>query len=287
MASRILLRGLHTTRAALDAAGASAGAEGAAKTSLGFTAQPKRTRTLPALQIPKSSYQNLPGAAGRERRAERATGPRTDAARTDRPRGDRAGASRGDRPSVARADRAAPRADRAQQPRTNLSAVSSEFFEGAELARKFTRPDAPRRAAPRKPRESKGRGVPVAGDGSRAGEGRRTRFAAAAPVQMRLEPVARDTSAAALFGTAPLLARGARAREPAASVWAKGMERAEASRADMLRVAGEYALFTPPRPQGSGVKFTASTAEWALGMNHSISMRRRAAGIEVIRSYLG
>jgi hypothetical protein len=165
---------------------------------------------------------------------------------------------------------------------------------------------------PRKKRDSKGRGKPELGDGSRPGEGTRaarsnssyprrtSRFRAAPVEEMRLDPVQRDTSAASLFGTKPLIVSPlARSRDPRSSVWAKGMERADgefsrgttqltlASRADMLRAAGDYSLLTPSRPQGKGTKLTASTAIWAIGMNPSISLRHRASGEEVIRSYLG
>lgn len=264
MASRTLVRGLHTTRCVLDNAGA-----GAAKTSLGFKAQPERTRALPTIKIKTNTAQrSVPGAGPPsdrqrgdrrgdqprgDRRANQPSGdqPRADRPRGDQPRGDR---PRGDRPSGdrPRADRPrgdAPRGDRAPQQRTaGLNAVSSEFFEGAELAapaRKFTRPDAPRRDTPRKPRESKGRGKPKLGDGSRPGEGTRAARTSSyadrpprsrsAPMQeMRLEPVKRDTSAVSLFGTSPLIVSPlARSRDPRASVWAKGMERADGESAEL------------------------------------------------------
>lgn len=60
-----------------------------------------------------------------------------------------------------------------------------------------------------------------------------------------------------------------------------------ARKADILRAAGDYSLLTPPRPSGKGVKLTMSTSVWAVGMNPSISMRRRAKGEEVVKSYLG
>ncbi|BEI94637.1 uncharacterized protein CcaverHIS019_0702090 [Cutaneotrichosporon cavernicola] len=334
MASRILVRGLHTTRAVLDGAAAVP-----AKTSLGFKAQPKRTRTLPTLKIAATAQQALPSndVPGDRPRGDRPRGdrPRGDRPRGDRPSGDRPNADRAerprnDRPRIDRPRTDRPRTDRPRtdRPRTDrprgdspanvkpaperepqqrvasLDAVSAEFFEGAEHAatpaRKFTRSDAPRRdgaAPPRKKRESKGRGKPELGDGSRPGEGTRAARSSNftrrtprmhAPIQeMRLEPVKRDTSSVSLFGTSPLIVSAlARSRDPLSSVWAKGMERSDASRADMLRAAGDYSLLTPARPEGKGTKLTASTAICAIGMNPSISMRRRGAGEEVIRSYL-
>ncbi|BEJ17899.1 hypothetical protein CspHIS471_0701670 [Cutaneotrichosporon sp. HIS471] len=332
MASRILVRGLHTTRAALDGATAVP-----AKTSLGFKAQPTRTRTLPTLKIAATAQQALPSndVPGNRPRGDRPRGdrPRVDRPHGGRPSGDRPNADRADRPRIDRPRTDRPRTDRprSDRPRTDrprgdspanvkpaterepqqraggLDAVSAEFFEGAEHAataaapaRKFTRSDAPRRdgaAPPRKKRESKGRGKPELGDGSRPGEGTRAARSSNftrrtprmhAPIQeMRLEPVKRDTSSASLFGTSPLIVSAlGRSRDPLSSVWAKGMERSDASRADMLRAAGDYSLLTPARPEGKGTKLTASTAIWAIGMNPSISMRRRGAGEEVIRSYL-
>lgn len=60
-----------------------------------------------------------------------------------------------------------------------------------------------------------------------------------------------------------------------------------ASKADLLRAAGDYSLFTPAQPTGKGIKLTASTSLFTIGMNPSISYRRRAPGEEIIKSYLG
>lgn len=245
MASRTLVRGLHTARAVMAEMPSTSGLT--AK-SLGFKTQ-QRQRTLPTLTVSASSREDVRGSR---------PNPNANAGPIDRR--PRAG---GDRPP--RSDR--PRSnqnqnqDRSQQQRSaGIDAVSAEFFEGAELARP-ERPQGQQRQGgqrdrrprqqggqgqnqqakrrdglgPRKERESKGRGMGSGprNDGStpqergERRERRGDRRAPAAPAVV-LQPVARDTSPRSLFGASALIVGPMhRARDPTTSVWAKGMDGAD------------------------------------------------------------